>query len=77
MQTPKFDTEVVSINMDGPEGNAFVVLGKVQDAMKKAGATKSDVEEFMEVATSGDYINLIETCYKWVNFDPSLVEWRK
>lgn len=61
---PKFDVEV---QLSGEDGNAFAVLGRVQRALRKAGATPGQVTMFHNEATSGDYDHLLQTCGKWVN----------
>ena len=61
----KFDT---TVQLSGVvNGNAFAILGAMQGALKKAGATKEQVDEFYAEATSGDYDHLLQTCMKWVN----------
>lgn len=56
----------VSVKLTGRDGNAFAILGRVQKALKRAGASKEEVDEFIEEATSGDYDHLLRTCVKWV-----------
>ena len=46
-------------------GNAFALMGRVRQALKRGG--RSDlVKEFTEEATSGDYDHLLTTCMKCV-----------
>ena len=49
-------TETV-IDLTGPEGNAFVLLGYAKNFAKQIGL---DFNEIQEEMTSGDYENLIE-----------------
>jgi len=56
---PKFPE--VEVELIGEDGNAFMVIGKVQKAMKRAGVEKSDIDEFMAEAMSGDYDHLLQT----------------
>jgi hypothetical protein len=65
---PKYDVEV-AIELSGPEGNAFYVLGAVRKALREAGASDEAIESFRTQATSGDYTNLLEVCREWVEFD--------
>jgi hypothetical protein len=60
--TPKFDIEV-QLN----DGNAFFILGTMQKALRNAGATPDEVQEFMNTATEGDYDNLLRTCMEYAN----------
>jgi hypothetical protein len=65
---PKFDTPTVRIQLNAPEGNTFVILGRVRQAMKEAGATKEEMDQFHLEATAGDYKQLLKVCGQWVNF---------
>lgn len=59
----KFDVEV---ELSGNDGNAFAILGAVKKALKSAGATTEEQEQFFSEATSGDYDHLLRTACKWV-----------
>jgi len=61
---PKLDLEVQLI---GTDGNAFAVLGKVRQAMRRAKVSKEQIEEFTKEATAGDYNHLLATCMEWVD----------
>ena len=57
----------VRVRLVGEDGNAFFILGRVTAALKKAGATKEERNEFMMEATSGDYDHLLATVCRWVD----------
>jgi hypothetical protein len=59
----------VEVELIGQDGNAFFILGTVQRALKRGGATSEQVTEFMADATSGDYDHLLQTVVAWVNVD--------
>lgn len=59
----------VKVQLTGTDGNAFAILGKVQRALRKGNASPSDVTEFFNEATSGDYDHLLQTCMRWVVVD--------
>lgn len=61
---PKYPN--VSVKLIGEDGNAFVILGKVLKALKKAGVPKDEMEKFKSEAISGDYDHLLQTVMKWV-----------
>jgi hypothetical protein len=46
----------IKIDLTGPEGNAFVLLGKAGNLSKQLGKDFEDIKKRM---TSGDYENLI------------------
>ncbi len=56
----------VKVRLTGKDGNAFAVLGTVQDAMKKKGHGDK-VDAFLKEAMAGDYDHLLQTCLKWVD----------
>lgn len=57
----------IDVELVGDNGNAFVILAKVIKALRRANVSKSDIEDFQNEATSGDYDHLLATCMKWVN----------
>ena len=54
-------------NLYGPEGNAFVILGRCQQAARDAGWTKDEISAFFDKTKSGDYGNLLKVVKE--NFD--------
>ena len=48
------------IDLTGPDGNAFVLLGIASNLGKEIGLSKEEIEEIKGRMTSGDYENLIE-----------------
>lgn len=61
---PKYPDVIVKLT--GTDGNAFSLIGKVQGALRKAGASSGERAAFVEEATSGDYNHVIQTCMAWV-----------
>ncbi len=55
------------VKLVGEDGNAFAILGTVSKAMKKAGATSEEVDEYMNEATDGDYDHLLQTTMEYVD----------
>lgn len=62
--TPKHPE--VEVQLTSEDGNAFLVLGRVAQALKHAGH-EDEVRQFMEEATAGDYDDLLATVQKWVS----------
>jgi hypothetical protein len=65
---PKYPNITVTMDIDGPDGNAFAIMGRVQAALRKAGATKEELAQYSMDSMSGDYDNLLAAQSKWVNF---------
>jgi len=66
---PMFPEVEIEIDLTGPDGNAFYILGAVNQALRSAGATKEQTTDFNNDATSSDYENLLEVVARWVNLD--------
>lgn len=57
----------VTVKLVGEDGNAFAILGNVSRAMKKAGWTKQQIDEYLNEAMSGDYNHLLSVTNDYVN----------
>jgi hypothetical protein len=58
----KSEKNKIEIDLTGPDGNAFVLLGIAKDLCHKTGIEWGKVQAEM---TSGDYENLIQTLDKY------------
>lgn len=61
---PKYPDVVVQLS--GEDGNAFFIMGRVAKALRRAGASPDEIEDFYSEATSADYNNLLQVCQRWV-----------
>ena len=59
----------IHVHLIGLDGNAFAVLGRCLEAMRKAGLSKEEREVFRKEATNGDYNHLLATCIKWFDVE--------
>jgi len=57
----------ITVELVGKDGNAFAIMGAVSKALRTAGVSKEEIDEFMGEAMSGDYDDLLQTCMNWVN----------
>ncbi len=57
----------IVVDLTSNDGNAFVVLGLVTKALKRAKVSAEEIEKFKDDAMSGDYNHLLQTCMKWVS----------
>jgi hypothetical protein len=62
-QMAKYD---VSVKLSGNDGNAFAIMGAVKSALKKAGATREELDQYLSDSMSGDYDNLLRVAMEWV-----------
>jgi hypothetical protein len=58
-------------DLDGPEGNAFSILGKCKKVLQSAGV---DDQAFWDEATSDDYNQVLRTAHKWCNVQDHVLE---
>jgi hypothetical protein len=68
-KAPKYPNIIITMDLDGPDGNAFAIMGRVQGALKRAGATNEELAQYSMDSMSGDYDNLIAAQSKWVYFN--------
>ena len=59
------NNEVMTIDLDGPNGNAFYLLGTAQLLAKQCGLDDVTITNEMQ---SGDYLNLVKTMDKYFPF---------
>lgn len=50
----------IEINLDGPQGNTFYILGCADELGKQLNFSKEKQTKIYEEMTSGDYENLLE-----------------
>jgi len=56
MTGPKIKPTVKLIDTNG---NSVTIIGRVKDALRKAGADKEYVDKYLQKAMAGDYDNLL------------------
>jgi hypothetical protein len=66
MPTTKYP---VTVKLVGEDGNAFAIMAKVSRALRNAGATREEVNQYMDESMSGDYDNLLRVAMTWVEVE--------
>ena len=64
---PEADPRRPAVELVGRDGNAFVIMGSVGAALKRAGYTREEVSEYRKQAMSGDYTNLMIVSMQWAD----------
>jgi hypothetical protein len=59
----------INVKLVGEDGNAFSIIGRVSQALRRGKVPADKVKEFQDEATSGDYNNVIQTAMKWVEVE--------
>ena len=57
------------VKLVGEDGNAFAIMGRVSDALRKAGASKEEIQKYKTEAMSGDYDNLLRITMDYVEVE--------
>ena len=58
-----------TVKLIGHDGNAFSIMGCVKQALKRAGADKEYIDEYLNKATSGDYYHLLAVTMGYVEIE--------
>ena len=59
----------IRVRLIGEDGNAFLVLGKVRAALRRAGYGQELIKALTDEATSGDYNHLLATVMQVVEVE--------
>jgi len=52
------------VKLIGQDGNAFAIMGRVKQALRRSEADKEYIDKYLSEATSGDYNHLFEVVPK-------------
>ena len=58
-----------TVKLIGHDGNTFSIMGRVKQALKRAGADKEYIDEYLNKATSGDYDHLLVVSMGYVDVE--------
>lgn len=53
------------VKLVGQDGNAFAIIGRVCEALRKAGASPEIISQYRRESMSGDYNNVLETAIQY------------
>lgn len=60
----KDKTTPIEVDLTGPDGNAFAVIGMCRDWAKQLEWSREEIKEMQDDMTSGDYEHLISVAEK-------------
>ena len=63
MTTTKYK---ITVPLTGKDGNAFSILCRVNDALKRHGVSQEERNSYYFEAASGDYDHLLRVTAQWV-----------
>lgn len=67
MELDKTKYPEISVPLVGMDGNAFMIMARVSSALRKAGVSQEEIDEYRRESKSGNYDHLIQTALHWVN----------
>ncbi len=56
----------ITIDVTGPQGNAYCIMGIICNLLKEIGYTKEQINDIVADMTSSDYEHLINVARKYV-----------
>lgn len=56
----------ITVELVGSDGNAFSIMAKVARALRQAGVSKEEIDQYTKESMSGDYDHLLQTAMSWV-----------
>jgi hypothetical protein len=67
IKMPKYKD--IKVKLVGEDGNAFFILSRCLQAMKRAGLSEEERQKFQKEATAGNYDHLLATCIEWFDIE--------
>ena len=58
-----------TVKLVGEDGNAFSIMGRVQQSLRRAGADKEYIDKYLKEATVGDYDHLLVVSMGYVDVE--------
>ena len=57
----------VMVQLSGEDGNAFFIIGRIRQALRRAGVSPEEVQKFTDEAMASDYNHVLQTAMRWVD----------
>ncbi len=67
IEAPKYPE--IEVRLVGEDGNAVSIMGRVANALRKAGVSQEEINAYLDESMSGDYDNVLRTAVKWVSVE--------
>jgi len=65
LKGPKYPD--IDVSLVGQDGNAFMIMGLVGNALRAAHVSQDEINDFYDEARRGDYNHLLRTVMEWVS----------
>lgn len=67
MKEPMFPS--VAIDVSGPDGNAYAIMGVISHVLRTVGYSKNEIDDVLKDMMSSNYEHLIEVASKYVTIE--------
>lgn len=57
----------IEVQLTGEDGNAFFIIARVSNALRRNKVSDAEIKEFRNEAMSGNYDHVLQTCMAWVD----------
>lgn len=57
------------LKLVGLDGNAFAIMARASKALRRAGYTREEVDQYLREARAGDYYELLAVTMSWCDCD--------
>jgi len=57
------------VKLTGHDGNAFSIMGRVKQVLRRKGADREYIEKYLKEATSGDYDQVLSVSMEYVDVE--------
>ena len=57
------------VKLVGEDGNAFAIMGRVSNGLRKTGHTKEEISQYTADSMSGDWNHLLSVAMEWSDED--------
>ena len=58
-----------TVKLVGEDGNAFSIMGRIKQSLRRAGADKEYIDKYLNEVTSGDYDHLLVVSWEYVDIE--------
>ena len=58
-----------TVKLTGEDGNAYSIMGRIKQALRRAGADREYIDKYLKDATSGDYDNLLVVSMQYADVE--------
>ena len=66
---PKYPNILITLDLDGPGGNVYSIVARVDQALRSEGVNMEDRQRFRNECLCDDYEHALKTVEEWVEVE--------